>query len=385
MHLPLGDWTAISRLKMLRVLSICTLQSSFGAEEARLVPLSLQDLVLGCANTTANTETECVEILKALPPTIRKLDVDGLWPSSISATVAQSMPRSLCALFHRNVAAEAVAFLPDPITSLDVGSLTDNSAISSFPARLRSLTLEYLPDSLAEKLPSQLRSIAVRREISREAVSKLPRSVVQIIFPWLSSANRDIGSLFKALPPALERLKIYKILGTPSAPVPTPSDSSLNLPRSMMSFECVDLDFYGSSLSEWILGLPPRLSSLELFLPQLQKGMMKAVGALSSLSTLLINLFQPPSGGWAQHFNCASLPRSLTYLNLSNTKIPKEASDITDDSFIGAPPGLRRLAIPHAPLLTENCLLHLPSVRILNIQGGPTNPELASRIKLLQK
>ena len=142
-----------------------------------------------------------------------------------------------------------------------------------------------------------------------------------------------------------------------------PPEASLQLPRDMRQLELGCLDFSRSDFPAWVTGLPSGLTSLHLHVKHIQSDLYFSLGTLPALLFLTITVVEPPlDGGWARHLDFPSLPRSLTKFKLLHRTDVPVPSDITSDTFIGAPRHLRTIHIPDSPLLSVDCLVHLPSL-----------------------
>jgi hypothetical protein len=341
----------------------CRFPGAFEIEDALLLPRSLEELFL--SSITVGNDKWRLGILNALPPNLKRLE--GIWEPFVSSQWIQNVPKTLETIEDIKFAPNDVQYLPESFTEL---ALDDDNldVISAFPPNLKTLDLYFLPDSIIEKLPNQLRSLSVAGITwSGEIVSKLPRDLTTISTYWATVSIGAVEPLFKALSATLTSLQAYPA-GLPPADeklivgVPTPSQSSLLLPRSMKHLEIGTLGFLENTMAEWILGLPKRLVELKLSITDFQPGIFKSLGHLHYLKTFDVVVFHSPFGGWAQHLIFKELPRNIKSFRILDKGDGDANPDITNDCFIGAPLSLRLLTIPDyvSHLLSKECLLHLP-------------------------
>jgi hypothetical protein len=352
------DWTALSELSNLKYFK-CAVGGLFSTVEASLLPRSLDELIL--SGIEPPTDEWCVEIIKALPTKLRRLE--GIWPTELSAHVLQHLPKTLEKLEHHDIKPEMVKYLPDSFTWLDL-EFADPEGISSFPTNLRHLNIYQIPDSVIEKLPTQLQTLKIRDiSISSEIVAKLPRHLTHLDSYSSVPMVAAMEPLFAALPPSLTSFYACPPEFGPDVPHPTPSKSSRLLPRGMKELGIGCLDFSESSIAEWTLELPPALTHLKLNVHQLQQGFFASLGFLSSLDLLEVISNNSPTEGWANHLKFCHLPRNLTTMKLLDHSLAVGSrTDITNDAFKGAPSGLIRITIPVSPLVSKDCLVHLPNL-----------------------
>jgi hypothetical protein len=374
------DWDAISKLTNLRRLLFC-ISSSFGVLEAQKLPRSLEKLQI-FTQDGAKEESRCIEILKALPPHLQELDVDGMWPKSISPNVAKNMPITLKNIGIRKILPESVAFLPENMEDLLIAPYSDLTLISAFPPKLLDLTITHIRDSLVDKLPISLECLDIRTELADELLSRLPIHLTSLRFSWALGSSKDLSALFQALPRTLTSLTAAPTSRNPTtraALIPAPSSSSLLLPRSLKKLDIGYLDFSVSSLADWICGLPTGLTSFVATINGIQHGAFSAFRTLSALDSLMIGVLNSPIRDWADYVEFGSLPRRLTSLTVNDWENHLRESKITNESLRGAPKSLRFLTLPPCPRLTKECLAYLPNLRRFNI-GGKVETELAKMI-----
>jgi hypothetical protein len=344
--LKTGEWNALSKLNSLMSLT-CYVNGVFGKKEASLLPRSLEELVMSQVESYIY-ESDWIEMANALPKTIKIMS--GIHPFALSLPIIENLPRALQKINHIQYSPEWIHLLPDSYTDLQVSS-GDHSLIASFPSNLKSLSLLGIAEGLLEKIPTQLQSLRLTKvnvKLSGEIVSKLPRSLTSLVANWAQDPIEAIEPLFLAFPPALTSFRAalphsYRAHGdfTPQNyhPVPTPSQSSLLLPRCLKTLEIGCLDFSEGGLTDWILGLPRSLAILSLTLTRLQSGLFTSLGALDSLVNFSIATDRTPIGGWQQHLNFGSLPLSLLKITISSSGL--SASDIPRHLFVGTPLALR--------------------------------------------
>jgi hypothetical protein len=355
----IDNWSGLARLKNLKFLE-CPVNGLFDVEKALMIPRSVESLKLPHIKNDPTAEWS-IGILKALPQNIRQLD--GIWPDKITAAIAQSMPRTLSRISNLRVLPEAVSFLPDACHEFELlpNGEDPHSLISAFPSKLSSLYLTRLSPSLAEKFPTHLKSIVILSTdemLSTEVLQNLPRNLTSLQQFASFPEHSDLDQVFKALPPSLIELavppaRMFNLLA--------PSSSSRYLPRTLKTIEMGCLDFSNSNMAEWILGLPKTLECMKIWINRPQQGAFTSFKHLTSLTRLQIAVRDKPEGGWARHLDFPSLPRSLTFLRIFSGPHAGD-SDISDETLMGAPPLLTTIQLPASPLLTKECLVHLPKV-----------------------
>jgi hypothetical protein len=361
----IDDWNALSRLTKLKYLE-SFVHGPFGANEASLLPKSLETLVFyGIHRTLADdgsNQNLHIEMLNALPPKLTRLG--GLWPQKIScAHVIQSLPQSIKILDGWHITPALVNHLPDHLSDLNVqGTLLELPC--SFPSNLRNLEIPDFHEMIAEKLPNQLESLKIKKYVSftGKLIEKIPRSLTLLASIWVNCPiGDDIEHLIMALPPSLKEFRALPN-DVDIDSVPTPSHSSSLLPRTIEVLEIGMLDFSQSNMAEWILGLPTRLHTLSISVQHIQTGAFAHMRRLNALHNFTLIVRKTPVTGWAKCIDFKSLPRSLTSLVTIDGDPELKASDITNDCFVYAPVGLNSLTIPISPLLTRDCLAHLPNL-----------------------
>jgi hypothetical protein len=369
----LDDWTAISRLTYLKRLSF-EVGGFLQREHAELIPRSVEDLYLKNAwgfTTSART----VEFMQALPKNLKKLG--GVWPSrDIVQEVAQNMPRTLEVAYDSRIIPDGIAKLPDKFTRLEIPITADLLLVSSFPSNLRFLKVANLPIALLKLLPDGLETLEssnTRLVITTELAKALPKGLTSLEIKSAFNpipSDCDLELLFEALPPRLTSLissadpvqsRAEKIVCSS-----TTAKSSLLLPRSLYKIHIGYLDFVDDQAAEWILGLPTRLTSLEIMVLRLQNGMLSSFASLAQLENLAVHVANAPEGGWAHHVNFGKLPRKLQKLRLMDSQNDKTKNSLlANESLKGSPKYLTDLFLPDSPFLTEKCLVHLPNVEWL--------------------
>jgi hypothetical protein len=360
-------WTSLSKLTNLKVLEFSPIY--FDLAEARLLPRFLEELTLLFFHPSWSDEI-LIQLFEALPPNLTRLG--GMLAPDMSPTIAQKLPRYLHS-FDVSVQYGSVSYLPDSMTALEiVGEYSSVSAMVDFsiPTKIRTLQLHTWDESLIEKLPIGLQELWVDigdSLLTLDGVSKLPRNMTSF---WINGSRinpiGDTGLTFKALPPTLTLLEAFQDGSVVWTSIP--SDSSLYLPRGMKTLKMGCLDFSGCNMAQWVLGLPNRLVTLKLMIMELQRGVFTSLGMLSCLNSLTIEVLNSPEGGWSQYLDFKSLPPSLSFLTLEACD-DFEESDISNDTFLGAPRSLIELSIPFSPLITKECLARLPKDCILSVGG----------------
>jgi hypothetical protein len=370
-------WSSLSKLINLKSLDV-SVRGPFSIELAQMLPRSIEELHL--AHIYTGLETWCVDLLKskALPPRIRKMT--GVC-RGINTAVAQNLPETLELMGNPQIAPGIIPHLPNNISMVHVSSTGDLGNISSFPSNASEILLPHLTHSLAKRLPKGLKSLTIHHSligIPLEAFSILPTNLTALDTYWTPNPSTNIEGFLKVLPRTLTCLKL-SVVGRTESEIffPTPSQSSLHLPRCMEILEIGHMDFSGCSMADWILGLPRSLTLLGISVRDLQKDTFPAFGILPSLNTLKIEVENPPEDGWASKLDFKFLPRSLTEIRLKQTPSLQphtmqplhHSSDITNETFRGAPMRLKVLEIPKSPKINRGCLVHLP--RILTIWEQP--------------
>jgi hypothetical protein len=366
-------WRSLSKFKNLKCLflPVCGL---FTIEYAQLIPRSVEKLNLGFIYS--RTEDWCIELLKsgALPPKLKILE--GIWPSeTIPIDIAKHLPCTVEKIGDQAYDPETVSHLPHSIREARIkkGNL---ALLSTFPSSLRHLSLPMLPHSLAKKLPHSLQSLVIRTEeleLSLETFELLPRNLTELDSHWTPGDDTSVEQLFQVLPSTLTNLNLTAFAGVAEkVSFPTPSHSSLFLPRVMKTLEIECLDFSSSSMAEWINGLPKTLTMLSIFVNHLQNDSFSSLGELSALDRLDIVVQNHPKEGWASILkDCRSLPRKLTSLHLKSRLLNSDQtmskfylSDIKNSTFKYAPLSLRRINVPRSPHLNKDCLVYLPNLEV---------------------
>jgi hypothetical protein len=250
--------------------------------------------------------------------------------------------------------------------------------ISTFPSKLKSLEIPTFDISLAEKFPIGLKTLKItgtKTVLTGELLEKIPKNLTEL--ELMASYNPippncDLALLFKALPQSLTLLFLTGEQPRSESDAefvscPTPTQSSLLLPRSITKLKMGYLNFSESRMSDWILGLPTGLVALRLLIPSPYMDMFSSLRCLYHLKWLSVQVWKAPEGGWAQYTSFNSLPRKLEQIHLSEVNDSSSNSLFTDDSFKGAPRYLQDISIPASPFLTEACLVHLPHLQWLQI------------------
>jgi hypothetical protein len=368
------DWTALSALSSLKSFSM-DVHGQFMFEQAQKIPRSVESLDLRKIKSGI-TESWCIDILRGLPPNLTALD--GIWPDDITPEVVQHMPRGLIQT-DKHIPPKAVSFLPESICELQI-SQGDVSVISTFPSRLLTLKLPDITLELVEKLPIRLEYLGIRKvsfTLTADLVEKLPRTLLKLHAIRSYQPLREVEEVFKALPPTLTVLRAYPFFPDKDIrTVAAPSISSQYIPRCMRDLRLGFLDFFGEKLSEWILGLPTSLTTLKIGVNYLQVGWFASISNLHFLKSLEITVVNSFDGQWSQFLHFPSFPRSLKILDFSALDFTHDhTSDISNDSFIGAPPSLTEIRLPHSPLITRDCLDHLPALSFLCCYPSRSQPE----------
>jgi hypothetical protein len=367
------DWLILSTLPLKKL--DLTIMGHFDVEEAQLLPRSLEDLKLERVTILNHDEQWTIAMLKALPKNLKRLI--GILPSVITLSVAQNLPKTLTAAGYLKFSPESISYLPDGMESIDMRTPGDLSLIKTFPSRLVDLRLNNLPLFLLDTLPNSLKSLVIfnsKFELTLEIAQKLPRNLTSLVTPKAENPLRNLERVFEVMPTSLSVLR-----AAPQAEkkallsIPTPSDSSLLLPRNMRRVEIGCLDFTESNAIEWLHGLPTGLRILSLTINHLNRGMFTTLGQLKGLHWLCIITKHLPSDGWAKCLDFPSLPRQRLRV-LKFYSMESESSDITNDTFSGAPPMLSSMTIPKSPLLTRECQVHIPAVIHLLMHPSETQP-----------
>jgi hypothetical protein len=352
----IAEWNALSKFTCLKILDF-SVDGSVDIESVRMLPQSIEELSLHRFYGPESQEM-WDEILKALPQNLKKLE--DFWPHYWTVSFAKNLPRTLESMPDKHCAPEFVEFLPPNLTELSVPDPQNPEDISSFPPKLCSLELPFVTETLIEMLPTQLKTLILDDWPSGEIVAELPRSITSLSFYGdPESPPYEIEPLFAALPPSLISFTASPVNDdNEESFISTSSNSSLLLPRCLEELHIGCLDFSESNMTAWALGLPTQLSTLSIIVTDLQQGFCISLSTLTALRDLELTVYNPPTGGWAQCLDFRSLPRSLTFLSFLQQRDESKASDINNDTFIGAPMGLIRLTIPHSPLLSKDCLIH---------------------------
>jgi hypothetical protein len=367
----LDDWTALSTLTSLKVLSFGMDRNDvFDAEQAQLIPRSVEELNISYRDGDGMSPEWLVRVLQALPKTLRIME--GFWidDDHLTREIAQNLPRTLEKAESVAFPLEFVNFLPDSLTTLRIGEIGFAPKLK-FPLNLRKLSIVELPLEMIEKLPKHLESLEMFEGPAIEGkfyLEQLPRSLTKFS-SWQSGKPIDgVVKMLRYLPPKLTTLEVRPMPNFRGRvhPVSTPTKSSLLVSRSMKTLALGCLDFSNSNMAEWVLGLPDTLTSLDLFIRHLQVGGLSSFGRLSALKELNITVLTPPKKdeGWKEYLQLAFLPSGLLRLSLCSHG-HLGTTNITDDTFLGAPTSLTSVTIQFSPYLTEGCLDHLPKLREL--------------------
>jgi hypothetical protein len=373
--LSVCNWKSISNLTSLEKLTLpMSPNVFFTAEAAMLVPRSVERLNLSGMDFSGWETQSIIEILNALPPKIRLLE-SMTWPLDFTLELTCNLPRHLERLENAFIPPSLVSYVPQSLRELQI-EFGDYSLISHLPPNLQCLTIYGGIEWLVDKLPPHLDTLILDYEqvkLSEEIVSQFPRNLINLYVAGDNPYTGNVELVFKALPRTLRDLGTYPVTSDADSlcPVPAPLHSSQFLPRDIHALAVGCLDFYESNMIEWIVGLPKKLVSLKLNLKQLQKGALATIGSsLSSLTILTISVLESPSSSsssgeergdsWSQHIQLGSLPLNLLEIDITDMEKRCEDSGITNENFVGAPPGLRWIALPASPLVTKDCLSHLP-------------------------
>jgi hypothetical protein len=84
-----------------------------------MIPRSVEELRLNGDKMYGNPESWDIEIIQAIPRNLKRMA--GFPSSTISLSVAQVLPRSLTRLDHVPVAPEAVPYIPERLTEVEIG------------------------------------------------------------------------------------------------------------------------------------------------------------------------------------------------------------------------------------------------------------------------
>jgi hypothetical protein len=364
----LTDWNVIGELEKLKTLGTCV-RGPFDVEEARLIPRTVQTLLLHSFQVPPNTDW-CTRILEALPQNLTRLE--GVWPGRISADRAQSLPK-LLEMVETTVSYEAVPRLPKNFKALEISGFDfdpEFDASMTFPASLIRLSIPKLSVTLADKLPNGLQIMTIGEILlTPQTLEKLPKNLTSLFIDDALCEVQELEPLLKSLPPNLTSLCMPQLclLGGARVATQAPPGSSRIISRRMRKLELPNLDF--PNLSEWILGLPTTLKRLMLRINNLEKDGLKSLIHLHSLDELRIKVSSSPKDGWAQCLKFRFLPRQLGTLHVFDMGRVTQDSNLTDESFIEAPPRLHWVALPRSPLVTEKCLVHLPNLARLVFPG----------------
>jgi hypothetical protein len=347
----------------------------------RLLPPGLQHLSFrSCFGIILNSDTEDWTALRTLTG-LKYLKIP-VW--DLTPVILKNIPRQIEKLGEFSVSSEIVHLLPDSLTELEIQD-GKYSTIPFLPSNLRSLTLNGPLDQLVNKLPKNLEGLVLQKAptpLNSECIFGLPRNLTHLDIYSTNNAlifDDDIELIFKALPPKLTSLNAYpnssdldNDLDSEDYPTfPTPSESSLYLPRCMKILQIGLLEFSRGHMAQWIIGLPTCLTSLKILVKQLEIGIFTSIGSLKRLDWLKIGIWHTP-GSWAQYLDFKALPRSLRCLELESGERTMNSdctddteSDISDGTFVGAPLSLNFVLLPASPLITKKCLDHLPNVHTL--------------------
>jgi hypothetical protein len=301
--------------------------------------------------------------------------LDGIWTSPLSSEVAKHLPRTLENTDAEEIQSEAVAHLPKSFREIELlqEASDDHSWLISnttFPSGLRYLTVYELPQAFAEKLPPQLTRLYIRNlHITPDLVATgFPPNLTHLASSETHfSSNLDLLQLFKTLPRNLKNLSLMPIGGTEDTSDPAafaPSDSSSYLPRFLETLKIGFLSFSGvngSSMAEWVSGLPKTLVALHLSVESVKRGCFSTFGSLVALNRFELTVFSPIiEGGWPAILDFSSLPRKLQSIQIMQSGC--EDSGLTDEMFKGAPRLLQWLIFPNSPKLSSGCRTHLKNL-----------------------
>jgi hypothetical protein len=369
LSMSLGDWTFIAAMKGLKQLFILGLED-LEVSAVQLLPRSIERLRLEFQMWEVD-ESWWVEILKAMPSNLKQ--ISG-FPSfhHMTAPIAKILPRTLDTITSAIISPDAISHLPQKIQTLNLGSIVGLGNISAFPATIQTLRLPMLSTELADKLPPLLQALWLYNHehglgITHRLVDRLPRNLTSLSAVLREDSN--LALLFNALPPKISflSLRTCSVEGEFET-IQTPSNSSLHLPTSLATIDLGFLDFLSDvSMEEWVLGLPTTLRDLKLHVKHLQKGGITSLSRLTNLNSLSLTVLNSPKGGWAGHLDLGSLPRKMVELSFYDQEMEIDdddddvsRTDITNESFVGAPLSIRSLRLPNSPLLTKDLLIHPP-------------------------
>jgi hypothetical protein len=358
------EWNALSqvRLKYLDLNFECT----FGSQQAKYLPRTLDAFHLNRVSMV--DQEDYLEVLQAMPQNLRILT--GFRPTLITAEIAQAMPRSLETCSHEIYAPEALQYLPNGIKKICLAPVCDVQDIQGFPSQLENLSIPSLTLSIASMLPSTLLALHGTRKamvLTEEIIKALPRNLRKIqVFEHCTHPLDSVESL-KYLPPKLTILNIMPGNSdrdmVPFVPLPTPVQSASWLSRHLKQLEIGTLDFLEGDMSPWLLTLPPNLETLRLLVSSIGRDALHCLDTFGNLTLLAIATLRAPTDGWASQIK--SWPPKLETVTF--TDLSKAASNLTNESFRGAPETLTRISIPESSLLDSGCLVHLPNVEHFNV------------------
>jgi hypothetical protein len=357
-------WTALSSLTNLRTF-VCDVHDHFDIKCAELIPRSVETLrLLDIRGPTS--EEWCIAILKALPQNLKKLG-GSIWPFKIGPEVARHMPRRLEKVKGRIISPEAVPFLPQGFTEIEVAGLFP---MTSLPPAVTSLKLTQLETSTLETLPVQLRSLSSSHLLSADVFKRLPKNLTKLDLMASFDSQDGVDLILESLPRALTSLRLMVFPKGNHLKSLVSAHSSLHIPRCVEDLTIGSLDFLEGEMAEWILGLPQNLNRLVLSIKRIQIGAMSSFRCFSALNLLNIDVEQSPAEGWATVLDFRSLPRRLAKLDICDQgNAYNNVSDISDNTLAGAPPFLDFLTLPKSPLLSRACLVHLRNLKNLKIRS----------------
>jgi hypothetical protein len=262
------------------------------------------------------------------------------------------------------------------------------------PTLASHLHMSTMVASLAAKLPDGLLALEVDGDEflgwNHEVVQRLPRSLTKLHSDNTVKPIPDHMESFKAsLPPNLTSLKVstdtFNYEPKEFTAVSAFLETALQLPRTLTVLELGCLEFPMNNMASWVSALPKGLTELYLHLWTLPSSGFSSFGQLSALETLHLSIVKTPKAGYAQTIDLPSLPRSLTDLSLVDLDIFFKKSDLTDNSFKGAPRQLRKISVPVSPLLTKKVKSFFPYLTSFTFEHNPPEWDMAEYFKRLDR
>lgn len=328
--------------------------------------------------------------LKALPRTLTRLEIRGIWEFPYS--LVSSLPFSLTSLVlgSRPRINWITAPLPAHLTRLELDmddETPSEKLLAVLPSNLTELELRAairaFNDEDVKNLPTTLLKLKLRgaSEITRDGISALPPSLTQYIH---EGPNSTLSTLEGIWP---QRIQVIEVKCNSSPPSENPSALSLPICLAQLSLnqlELHDLPWLPKTLQylsvgriEEIMGaeLPPQLRTLivaysEIILTRQLAKLPRTlttlcIGAVGRLCSVIIAQCNFPENfaklSWPFYHDpvtiddVKSLPQSLTHLELPNvTKF-----DLTALALLSQK-SLKELRLPVAHGLTGEHLKLLP-------------------------